>query len=341
MRSDRQTFLFSATLDGDVDVLVRRYQRDPFVHKVETPEGEEDLRRHLFWKTDRAERAAMAAQIVARHPSTVVFCRTKRGADRLARQLHQAGLSVAAIHGDRSQGQREKALAAFQSGRVQALVATDVAARGIHVDAVGCVLHFDPPEDAKAYVHRSGRTGRAGAGGTVLSLVTADQAAAVRALQKGPRLQRQTDRSRPGRSRAGRAGPGRADGADADEARREDSGQQPARAGPQGLAHRGRSAGAAAQARRPARPGRPSPGAETPGGLSHPQAATGRAPMTPTGVDNTAARPVALLRRPAQRAFSGSPQAAGVPPANRNPCLTVNCGNPGYPEVPLRTTGRS
>jgi superfamily II DNA/RNA helicase len=185
VRSDRQTFLFSATLDGDVDVLVRRYQRDPFVHEVETPAGEEDRRRHLFWRTDRAERAAMAAQIVARHPSTLVFCRTKRGADRLTRQLGQAGLSVAAIHGDRSQGQREKALAAFSAGRVQALVATDVAARGIHVDAVGCVLHFDPPEDAKAYVHRSGRTGRAGAGGTVLSLVTDDQAVAVRTLQKG------------------------------------------------------------------------------------------------------------------------------------------------------------
>ena len=114
----------------------------------------------------------------------MVFCRTKRGADRLARQMHQAGLSVAAIHGDRSQSQREKALAAFSDGRVQALVATDVAARGIHVDAVGCVLHFDPPEDAKAYVHRSGRTGRAGAGGTVLSLVTDDVASAVRVMQK-------------------------------------------------------------------------------------------------------------------------------------------------------------
>ena len=184
VRPDRQTFLFSATLDGEVDVLVRHYQRGAFVHEVETPEGEEDRRRHLFWKTDRTGRATMAAQIVARHASTLVFCRTKRGADRLARQLSEAGLSVAAIHGDRTQAQREKALAAFSAGRVQALVATDVAARGIHVDAVGCVLHFDPPEDAKAYVHRSGRTGRAGAGGTVLSLVTVDQAGPVKALQK-------------------------------------------------------------------------------------------------------------------------------------------------------------
>jgi superfamily II DNA/RNA helicase len=184
VRPDRQTYLFSATLDGEVDVLVKRYQRKPFVHEVETPKGEEDRRRHLFWKTDRAERASAAAQIVIRHNSTLVFCRTKRGADRLARQLTQAGVSAAAIHGDRSQAQREKALAAFSGGRVQALVATDVAARGIHVDAVGCVLHYDPPEDDKAYVHRSGRTGRAGAGGTVLSLVTEDTAGAVKALQK-------------------------------------------------------------------------------------------------------------------------------------------------------------
>jgi superfamily II DNA/RNA helicase len=183
VRADRQTYLFSATLDGEVDVLVKRYQRKPIVAELDSP-AEEDRRRHLFWKIDRAERASVAAQIVIRHDSTVVFCRTKRGADRLARQLTQAGVSAAAIHGDRSQAQREKALAAFSGGRVQALVATDVAARGIHVDAVHCVLHFDPPEDEKAYVHRSGRTGRAGAGGTVLSLVTADTAGAVKALQR-------------------------------------------------------------------------------------------------------------------------------------------------------------
>ncbi len=184
VRPNRQTYLFSATLDGAVDVLVRRYQHNPSVHEVESPKGQEDRRLHLFWKADRTQRAAIAAQIVARHTSTVVFCRTKRGADRLARQLTQAGLPVAAIHGDRSQAQREKALAAFSGGRVQALIATDVAARGIHVDAVGCVLHFDPPEDEKAYVHRSGRTGRTGAGGTVLSLVTLDQADAIKTLQK-------------------------------------------------------------------------------------------------------------------------------------------------------------
>jgi len=184
VRPDRQTYLFSATLDGEVDVLIRHYQHKPLRHEVASPEGEEDLREHLFWKTDRARRVDVTSQIIARRGSTVVFCRTKRGADRLARQLTQTGLTVAAIHGDRSQSQREKALAAFTGGRVQALIATDVAARGIHVDDVACVLHFDPPEDAKAYVHRSGRTGRAGAGGTVLSLVCEDNGAAVRDIQR-------------------------------------------------------------------------------------------------------------------------------------------------------------
>src|SRR5437762_1043787 len=117
------------------------------------------------------------------HGSAMVFCRTKRGADKVARQLAKAGVSAAAIHGDRSQAQRDRALAAFQTRRVEALVATDVAARGIHVDAVGCVVHFDIPADEKAYVHRSGRTGRAGAGGTVPSLVNQDTAGAVQAPQ--------------------------------------------------------------------------------------------------------------------------------------------------------------
>jgi len=218
VRPDRQTYLFSATLDGEVDVLIRHYQRKPFRHEVQTADAGEDLRRHLFWKADRTERAAVVADVVIRHTSTVVFCRTKRGADRLARQLTQAGVSAAAIHGDRSQAQREKALAAFMAGRVQALVATDVAARGIHVDAVGCVLHYDPPADDKTYVHRSGRTGRAGAGGTVLSLVTPEVAGAVKVIQKalgfptrttapdvaglGPVVAREAERTAPAPARA-------------------------------------------------------------------------------------------------------------------------------------------
>jgi superfamily II DNA/RNA helicase len=181
----RQTLLFSATLDGEVDVLVARYQRDPLRVDVTPPESAgADPREHLFWRVARGQRAALTARIVAGGSSTVVFCRTKRGADRLARQLTQSGLSVAAIHGDRSQAQREKALAAFSARKVQALVATDVAARGIHVDAVGCVVHFDPADDDKAYLHRSGRTGRAGAGGTVVSLVEDHHVGPVKLLQR-------------------------------------------------------------------------------------------------------------------------------------------------------------
>ena len=116
--------------------------------------------------------------------SAVVFCRTKHGADRLVKQLGTAGVRAVAIHGNRSQPQRERALATFAAGRARALVATDVAARGIHVDAVGCVVHFDPPADHKDYVHRSGRCGRAGEDGTVVSLVLDPQVRATRLMQR-------------------------------------------------------------------------------------------------------------------------------------------------------------
>ena len=172
---DRQTLLFSATLDGAVDELIRRYQHEPARHEL--PDDPDDGARvvHEFWSVSRDQRIGLCAKLVAQLGSTVVFCRTKRGADRVARQLEAAGVRAAAIHGDRSQGQRERALAAFQRGQVDALVATDVAARGIHVDAVACVIHFDPPADFKDYTHRSGRTARAGADGIVVSLVSPDQ----------------------------------------------------------------------------------------------------------------------------------------------------------------------
>jgi cold shock CspA family protein len=133
---------------------------------------------------DRATRVDVAAQVVDAMGPTIVFCRTKHGADALAKKLEQRGVRSAAIHGNRSQGQRERALAAFADGKVRALVATDVAARGIHVDAVACVVHFDPPADFKDYTHRSGRTARAGAAGTVMSLVLAEQRGLVARFQR-------------------------------------------------------------------------------------------------------------------------------------------------------------
>ena len=138
----------------------------------------------MFWRAERPERLPLVAELVGRQWPAIVFCRTRHGADRLTRQLGRAGVAVAAIHGDRSQGQRERALAGLAAGSVQALVATDVAARGIHVDDVACVVHFDLPGDEKAYVHRSGRTGRAGADGVVVSLVPEGDVANDRRLQK-------------------------------------------------------------------------------------------------------------------------------------------------------------
>jgi superfamily II DNA/RNA helicase len=178
----RQTLLFSATLDGDVDTLVRHYQRDPVRHEVARSDDDCPEVDHLFWRTTAEQRLALTADIVARTGSTIVFTRTRHGADRLAHRLGEAGVKAVAIHGGRSQGQRDRALRAFSSGRVPALVATDVAARGIHVDGVACVVHFDIPDDPKDYVHRSGRTGRAGTTGVVVSLVAGDGQRAGRAL---------------------------------------------------------------------------------------------------------------------------------------------------------------
>ncbi len=186
VRPDRQTLLFSATLDGDVDVLVRNYQRDPARFEVALPEDHEDRTTHLFLDLGREQRIKKTASLVEEHGATIVFTRTKHGADRLAKQLGMSGVTAVAIHGDRSQSQRDRALASFSAGRVQALVATDVAARGIHVDDVGCVVHYDPPADIKDYTHRSGRTGRAGADGVVVSFVTEAEgdAAKARVLQR-------------------------------------------------------------------------------------------------------------------------------------------------------------
>jgi superfamily II DNA/RNA helicase len=171
----RQTLLFSATLDGEVDVLVRNYQNSPVRHAVEADTRSLGRASHRFDEVERDNRVKACAALVAGSRSTIVFVRTKHGADRLTRQLSGLGIAAAALHGGRSQAQRDRALAQFRSGRVGALVATDVAARGIHVDDVASVVHFDLPADFKDYVHRSGRTARAGADGNVVALVTPDQ----------------------------------------------------------------------------------------------------------------------------------------------------------------------
>jgi superfamily II DNA/RNA helicase/cold shock CspA family protein len=181
---NRQTLLFSATLDGDVDALVKRYQRDPAHHEVSGADDGGAEVSHLFWSVDRSERVRLTADIIGRTGPTIVFSRTRHGADRITRQLGQAGVKAVPIHGRRSQAQRDQALRAFTAGKAPALVATDVAARGIHVDGVACVIHFDPVDESKDYIHRSGRTGRAGAAGVVVSLVSDDTSKAVRTLQR-------------------------------------------------------------------------------------------------------------------------------------------------------------
>ena len=181
---DRQTVLYSATLDGDVAKLTRDYQKDAVRHEVgeETPDITSAT--HIFWKVNRGNRNELVAEAINASWPAIVFCRTRHGSDRLAKDLEAAGIKAGAIHGGRSQNQRMRALAEFSKGKVQALVASDVAARGIHVDNVAMVVHFDPPDDHKTYVHRSGRTARAGQGGVVLSLVLPDQARESRRMMR-------------------------------------------------------------------------------------------------------------------------------------------------------------
>ena len=180
----RQVLLFSATMGSDVAAISRKYQRDPARYVIEPEESQSGDVTHAFWQVQRADRVKLTAEVISTYGQAFVFCRTKHGADRVARQLQAAGINAAPLHGDRSQPQRAKALASFAAGRTRALVATDVVARGIHVDDVPCVVHFDPPGDAQSYVHRSGRTGRAGRTGTVVSLVPHEQRAEVRVIQQ-------------------------------------------------------------------------------------------------------------------------------------------------------------
>lgn len=181
----RQTLLFSATLDGDVEVLVADEQRDPVHHRVERDETESasiGTIRHLLWVVPDKDRPALLAKLVRRAGPSVVFCRTRHGADRVAVRLERAHVTVAVLHGGNSQLKRQAALEAFRDGRVQALVCTDVAARGIHVDGVACVVQYDLPADHRDYVHRAGRTGRAGAAGTVVSFVSPANQAHARSI---------------------------------------------------------------------------------------------------------------------------------------------------------------
>lgn len=183
-KNEHQTLLFSATLDGVVDSLVRRYQTDPVFHEVESREVTVDQMIHRFITVHQMDKIKVAAAIAETTERTIMFTATKHMADRLARDLGDLGVNAAAIHGDLRQKYREQALGNFSSGKLRVLVATDVAARGIHVDDVAVVIHFDPPSDHKTYLHRSGRTARAGSKGLVVTLAMWNEELEVRRMQK-------------------------------------------------------------------------------------------------------------------------------------------------------------
>ena len=179
-----QRMLFSATLDGGVDVLVKRYLNNPVVHSVDSAQSPVSAMDHHVLHVDKAARINVLADLAASPGRTIVFARTKHGAKGLARQLNSRGVAAVELHGNLSQNARTRNLAAFSDGSAVVLVATDIAARGIHVDDVSLVVHADPPVEHKAYLHRSGRTARAGADGTVVTLMLDEQVSDVRQLTR-------------------------------------------------------------------------------------------------------------------------------------------------------------
>jgi ATP-dependent RNA helicase RhlE len=183
----RQTLFFSATLDGEAGRIAKVYTHDAARHEHTPKEQRKADIEHRFLAVERdGKLRALVDQLNADDRElTLVFVRTKRGADRLVRRLSGAGVDAVAMHGDKSQRQREKALAAFEAGRVDTLVATDVAARGIDVDGISHVINFDPPADREGYVHRVGRTARAGRSGVGITFVVADQAADMGKIAAG------------------------------------------------------------------------------------------------------------------------------------------------------------
>jgi superfamily II DNA/RNA helicase len=188
--AERQTLFLSATLEGDAGRIARAYTRDARLHEEHASREARGRVEHRFLGVAHEDKLASLVHTLrdGERGRTLVFVRTKRGADRLVKRLGRQGVDAAAIHGNRSQAQRERALRRFHSGAVETLVATDVAARGIDVDDVTHVINFDAPPDREAYVHRVGRTGRAGRRGVGITMVTREQAADVRRIASELRL---------------------------------------------------------------------------------------------------------------------------------------------------------
>ena len=189
--SPHQTMLFSATLDGQVGNLVRRYMNDPREVSIDAPTATVGTMRHLFLAVHRMDKDRVVAAVADGAGKTVVFCDTKRLCDKVAESLQKLKVKAAAIHGDMTQAAREKSLAKFADGTLNVLVATDVAARGIDIDDVAAVVHYEPPIDVKTYLHRSGRTARAGRDGWAVTLAEYNQHTTCRIIQRGLRLEPQ------------------------------------------------------------------------------------------------------------------------------------------------------
>jgi superfamily II DNA/RNA helicase len=188
MPEERQTFLFSATLDHQVKELIDRYMVDPVNHEVESESVTVDTMEHRFLKVHYMDKAKVVTELSIHNDRILAFTRTKAGADRLSRDLRDLDVAAAPIHGDLPQNKREQSLRRFADGEVKVLVATNVAARGLHIDGVDVVVHFDPPDDPKTYLHRSGRTARAGEEGLVVTLVEWDQVNEVLGIQRRANL---------------------------------------------------------------------------------------------------------------------------------------------------------
>ncbi len=181
---DHQTYLYSATLDSQVQELVNKYMTDPVSHEVESDSDHVDTLEHRFLKVHHLDKPKMAAEISRAADRTLMFTRTKWAADDLTKRLREIGINAAAIHGDLPQQKREQSLSRFRDGKATVLVATNVAARGLHIEGVDIVVHYDPPDDPKTYLHRSGRTARAGEEGLVVTLVEWDQVNEVLGIQR-------------------------------------------------------------------------------------------------------------------------------------------------------------
>ncbi len=179
-----QRMLFSATLDRGIDKLVRKFLNNPVTHEVESTDENDAMMTHYFFNVSQANRFDVLQDLCAAPGRSLVFTRTKHGARKLTEALIKAGVPAVELHGDLSQNVRARNLAAFSGGKADTLVATDIAARGIHVDDIALVIHADPPEEHKAFLHRSGRTARAGAEGTVVTMVTENMRRHVKRLAK-------------------------------------------------------------------------------------------------------------------------------------------------------------